>query len=40
MMEIIISATMAVAKITAVAVMLASCVGILLVGAKSVVEEA
>lgn len=40
MMEIIISATMAVAKVAAVAVMLASCVGMLMVGTKSVIEEA
>ena len=40
MMDIIISATMAVAKIAAIGVMLGGCVGILMVGAKSVIEEA
>ena len=40
MMEILISATMVVAKVAAIGVMLGGCVGILMVGAKSVIEEA
>ena len=40
MMDIIISATMVVAKVAAIGVMLGGCVGILMVGAKSVIEEA
>ena len=39
-MEILISATMVVAKVAAIGVMLGGCVGMLMVGAKSVIEEA